>query len=220
MFVAQLSILVVSDHPEFANSLVRNWQNPPRFTVLAVGQSAEIPECVVAVLDGPAGLSRLRKDVLLAIVITGNEPLSRVGCAAKRVVQIRRIAGWTEQAAALAEETVRRTEAEERAQRAEQGLLEAQRYIALGRFIDDSRHGLGNALTGVLGNSELVLLNAGSGLQDGAREQVKTIHAMSLKIYEIVQRLSSLDMEMQLMQRHVDPERQVPLRAARGAASQ
>jgi hypothetical protein len=59
----------------------------------------------------------------------------------------------------------------------------------------DSRHGFNNALTSVLGNAELLMLSIERVPQD-MREQVETIHAMALKLYEMMQRFSSLESEM------------------------
>jgi len=60
---------------------------------------------------------------------------------------------------------------------------------------------LGNALTGVLGHSELLLLEAGKGIEGETRAQVETIRRMTLKIQETFRRLSALDMEMRMAER-------------------
>jgi len=57
------------------------------------------------------------------------------------------------------------------------------------------RHGLNNALTSVLGNSDLLLLEPGS-LSAPARAQIETIRNMALRIHEVLQRFSSLEKEM------------------------
>ncbi len=70
-----------------------------------------------------------------------------------------------------------------------------QRDATLGRYMAEMRHALNNALTSVLGNAELLLLEPGA-MPPQMREQVATIHNMALRIHEIVQRFSSLEMEM------------------------
>lgn len=203
----QSGILVVSDDSEFVNSLVQSWnrlRNVPEFTVSGVQGSAKLAESAVAVTDGPEALARLSGDVLLAIAITGDEPLPDVGGAARRVVQIRRSAGWADHAAALAHETMLRVEALQHVVEVERRLRESERFAALGRFISESRHGLGNALTSVLGNSELLMMDLNTELRDEVRGQLETIHTMSLKIHETLQRLSSLDMEMQVAERQAE----------------
>ena len=60
-------------------------------------------------------------------------------------------------------------------------MRELEHFAALGRFICEARHGLANALTSVLGNSELLLLDS-KGSCSEVRRQLETIHAMSLRI--------------------------------------
>jgi len=60
------------------------------------------------------------------------------------------------------------------------------------------RHNLNNALTSVLGNSDLLLLEPGS-LSAQTRAQIETIRNMALRIHEIMQRFSSLEKEMNVV---------------------
>jgi signal transduction histidine kinase len=210
-------VLIVSEDAEFANALVQSWQRSsctPEFAVSSVSASPEFPESTIAVIDGLETLTHWSSEVPLAIAVTRDEPLPQVATAVHRVIQIRRSTGWADIAAALASETVLRMGALQRVMNVEHQLRESERYAALGRFIAGERHGLGNALTCVLGNSELVLLELDSGLRDEARGQLETIHAMSLKIHETLQRLSSLDMEMQLAERQAQRENlRIPAKA-------
>jgi signal transduction histidine kinase len=59
----------------------------------------------------------------------------------------------------------------------------------------DMRHNMNNAMTSLLGNAELLLLEPG-GLSAQSLAQIKTIHTMALRINEIMQRFSSLASEM------------------------
>jgi len=61
----------------------------------------------------------------------------------------------------------------------------------------EMRHGLNNALTSVLGNSELLLLEPGA-FSGQVREQIEIIRNMGLRMHEIIQRFSSLEMEMKV----------------------
>ena len=61
----------------------------------------------------------------------------------------------------------------------------------------EMRHSLNNALTSVLGNSELLLLEPGA-FSAPVREQIEIIRNMSLRMHEIIQRFSSLEMEMKV----------------------
>jgi signal transduction histidine kinase len=69
----------------------------------------------------------------------------------------------------------------------------------------EMRHSVNNALTTVLGNADLLLLEPGqlSGL---AREQIKTIHNMSLRLNEIFQRFSSLAAEIRELEKESQGE--------------
>jgi signal transduction histidine kinase len=138
-------------------------------------------------------------------VADAGEALPEVG-GGLRVVRIQRGAGWADYAAALAQETILRLEAQAQVAEVKQRLREAQRFAALGRFIVEARHGLGNALTGVMGHTELLLLETGAGLRTEVRAQLETIHAMSLKMHETFHRLSSLEMELQMAERQADRE--------------
>jgi signal transduction histidine kinase len=112
------------------------------------------------------------------------------------VVRIKRSEGRAEVAAALAQETMLHAEALRRVVEAEKRLRELERFAVLGRFISEQRHGLGNALTSVLGHSELLLMDPGRELRGEVRKQLEVIHEMSLKMFEMVQSLSSLEVEM------------------------
>jgi hypothetical protein len=62
----------------------------------------------------------------------------------------------------------------------------------------EMRHNMNNALTSVLGNSDLLLLEPGS-LSAQTRAQMETIRNMTLRIHEIMQRFSSLEKEMNVV---------------------
>ena len=57
------------------------------------------------------------------------------------------------------------------------------------------KHSVNNALTSMLGNAELLLLEPGQ-LSTQSLGQIKTIHSMAMRINEIMQRFSSLTVEM------------------------
>jgi signal transduction histidine kinase len=59
----------------------------------------------------------------------------------------------------------------------------------------DMRHSLNNAMTSLLGNAELLLLEPGE-LSAQSLAQIKTIHTMALRINEVMQRFSTLASEM------------------------
>ena len=70
-----------------------------------------------------------------------------------------------------------------------------EQYATLGRYMTDMKHNLNNALTSLLGNAELLLLEPGE-LSAQSLAQIKTIHTMALRINEVMIRFSSLASEM------------------------
>lgn len=85
-------------------------------------------------------------------------------------------------------------------QRAEQTAAQHERYATLGRYMLEMKHSVNNALTSMLGHAELLLLEPGQ-LSAAAREQIKTIHSMALRLSEIMQRFSSLASEMRELEK-------------------
>jgi signal transduction histidine kinase len=69
----------------------------------------------------------------------------------------------------------------------------------------EMRHNLNNALTSVLGNSDLLLLEPGS-LSAQTRAQIETIRNMTLRIHEIMQRFSSLEKEMNVVAQQAEQD--------------
>jgi hypothetical protein len=108
--------------------------------------------------------------------------------------------GWTKILFSLASEILRRTAAETRARETEITNLSQRRFGILGKSLLEARPGMVNALTSLLGNADLMLLSD-EPLPDRCRENVRTIHTMALRLNEIVQRLSSIENEMELSER-------------------
>ncbi len=219
--VEQARILVVSSDREFVDALAQSWQRlrySPEFMVASVDAAAAFTRSAVVVTDDLAALPQLAAGVVLAIAVTDEAATPEAG-GKLRVVRIARSImgssaanhgagwGWAEYAAALAQETVLRLDAQAQAAEVKQRMRELERFAALGRFIVEARHGLGNALTGVLGHSELLLLED-EGMRGEVRAQLETIHSMSLKMHETFHRLSSLEMELRLAERQAERETQ------------
>jgi signal transduction histidine kinase len=106
--------------------------------------------------------------------------------------------GWLETLVLASTEALHRSRAESRARAAELSCAELDRQATLGRYMLEMRHSLNNALTSVLGNSDLLLLEPGS-LSAQTRAQIETIRNMALRIHEIMQRFSSLEKEMNVV---------------------
>jgi hypothetical protein len=106
---------------------------------------------------------------------------------------------------------LRRTAAETRAREAEITHLSQKRFGTLGKSLLEARPGMVNALTSLLGHADLILLSE-EPLPENCREHVRTIHTMALRLHEIVQRLSSIENEMELSERKSHLEtREMPM---------
>ena len=118
---------------------------------------------------------------------------------------IRQQENWLDTLVLVAGEILHRVGAETEARRFEQANILLERQALLGRYMLEMRHTLNNTLTSVLGNSELLLLEPGS-LSSGARSQIETIRNMSLRMHEILQRFSSLEKELTVVDRQTEKE--------------
>jgi signal transduction histidine kinase len=195
--VEQPRVAVVSEKEEFAQALALSWQRTRCLAELAVCGSAgggASTGCAVAVADGVAALAHLGPEVAVAIVVCDEALPER--CEGARLIRVGSSSGWAEHAAALAQETLLRLESQAQVAEIRQQMRAMERYASLGRFIVEARHSLGNALTGVLGHCELLLLETDQDLPGKMRSQLEMIRSMSLKMHETFHRLSMLDQEL------------------------
>lgn len=211
------TVLIISDDVDFSRRVTARWQmerHVPTFTLL----SGELwPRFAADVFD-VAIVGDLRRD-LLSVVL---EPLHSTGqpifCVCPdnstahlvrerwpRVSILRPSEHWLETLVLAASEAVHRSRAEARARSAEQSCAALQRHATLGRYMLEMRHNLNNALTSVLGNSDLLLLEPGS-LSAQTRAQMETIRNMTLRIHEIMQRFSSLEKEMNVVAQQAEQD--------------
>ena len=203
----QPTALIISDDADFSRRVTARWQMErmaPTFTLL----SGDLwPRFAVDTFD-VAIVGDLRREVLSVVL----EPLHSTGqpvfCVLEdrstiqlvrerwpRISILRREENWLEVLVLAASEAVHRSRAETRARAAELACATLERQAMLGRYMLEMRHNLNNALTSVLGNSDLLLLEPGS-LSALSRAQIETIRNMALRIHEILQRFSSLEKEM------------------------
>jgi signal transduction histidine kinase len=120
-----------------------------------------------------------------------------------RISVLRNDENWLDALIFAANEAVHRAGAEARARAAEQSCAALERQAMLGRYMLEMRHGLNNALTSLLGNSDLLLIEPGS-LSAQARGQIETIRNMTLRIHEVMQRFSSLEKEMNVVAQQME----------------
>jgi len=216
------SLLIISDDPEFARAIAMTWRNArqlPEFTLATSDVwHASAADGYAAIIVGPVRDGKL-KNILasldrgsnLAVICVANDEKT---CAALQtehphLLFLPHQQGWTATLIAVSGEARRRVDAVRRAQRAERLALDTQNHAALGRYLLEMRSSVNNALTSVLGNADLLLLDSGQMAGD-TREQVQTIHAMTLRLSEIMQRFSSLATELKLTEKEsqVETERE------------
>ena len=202
------SVLIVSDDTEFARTVAARWQAERRVPEITLTTSdvwqASAAEGYNLVIVGPVRDNKISA-ILSALntlptaaaiyVSTDARDVQRIAAENPHVLIIPREDGWIGTLVLVAGEALRRAAATARAQRAERVCCEAQRNAVLGRYMLDMRPSVNNALTSVLGNADLLLLEAGQ-IQADAREQIRTIHTMALRLNEIMQRFSSVAAEM------------------------
>jgi signal transduction histidine kinase len=204
IFVEIMTVLIISDEAEFARNVVNRWnmeRTVPTFALVSSAVwkdgSGEFDVAVVApnAASKPGLLKSLDAGASPVICVVGDAAHAlKEECP--RVTVLRQHEGWLDALVLLSCEALRRVEAGARAARAEEAQAAANRYATLGRYMLEMRHSMNNALTSVLGHTELLLLEPGA-LSAEVRDQIDTVHSMALRMHEIMQRLSSLDTEMQ-----------------------
>jgi hypothetical protein len=202
------SVLIVSDDPEFARTLAARWQSERHVPEITVATGSIWHPASAAshdlIIIGP--LRESDASVILsaanassraaAIHFVGDaKSIERLQSEYPHLLIVPRTDGWASTLVLLATEALRRVEAVRRAQRAEGTALAAQGHATLGRYMLDVRPNLNNALTSMIGNADLLLLDSSEGSIQ-AREQIRTVHTMALRLNEIMQRFSSLAAEM------------------------
>jgi signal transduction histidine kinase len=201
------NVLILTDETEFARLLTACWQaerHAPAITVLAsdlwreqkqtahdlvvVGpvKDTSVPE-ILGALD-PA------RAVILCAPAESRE-LLQLRSRYPRLVHVPLREDWAQTLLLVAGESLRRTEALRLARTAENKAARNENYATLGRYMLDKKHNVNNALTSMLGNAELLLLEPGQ-LSQQSLAQIKTIHSMALRINEVMLRFSSLATEM------------------------
>ena len=106
---------------------------------------------------------------------------------------------WPSIAGLVGREILRRVQAESRAREAEKICAAAQAEATLGRYMLEMRTNVNNALTTVLGNAELLVLEP--GLPATVLAQSDAIRNMALRLHEVFQRFSSIEKELSVAAR-------------------
>lgn len=201
------NVVILTDETEFARLLTACWQaerQAPGVTVLTsdLWREQEAPARDLVVV-GPVREGRLTSvlrslDPTTAVILcvpADSKELGQLRARYPRLVHVPLREDWAQTLLLVAGESLRRAEALRLARQAERTAAKNENHATLGRYMLDMKHSMNNALTSMLGNAELLLLEPGQ-LSSQSLAQIKTIHSMALRINEIMQRFSSLASEM------------------------
>ncbi|HEX6803726.1 MAG TPA: hypothetical protein VF133_08620 [Terriglobales bacterium] len=200
------TVVIISDEPEFSATATRRW----------------LKECQVPsfILLGSSSCSRLRAGDFDLAVIGGlsadsvSAVLGSLAPAGKPVIHISRLNGhsphtatvslpeipqWPDLLVTVATQVLAHERTRTELAMLGESSAQLEHEATLGRYMLEVRHNLNNALTSILGNSDLILLEEAE-LSSTMRTQVETIRNMGMRMNEILQRFSSLQKEMQLIQ--------------------
>ncbi len=205
-------VVIVTDDREFARALMERWQAESRVPEITVTpgdvwtalSASGYPLVIVGPLRPGKILAILRTldPSAAAVYVVGDEAcVAAVRTEYPELPVLLQRTGWVETIVLLANEGLGRAEASARAARAE-------RIVMLGRYLIEMRHSINDALTSLIGNADILLADQ-SRVSPRNLEQVKTIHAMALRLNEIMQRFSSLAVEMQKAEKESQAEMEV-----------
>lgn len=201
------NVLILTDEPEFARLLTTCWQaerQTPGITVLSSelwNEHQGSPHDLVVVgpvLEGrlPEVLQSLEPAAAAILCVPAeSREFAQLRSRHPRLVHIPLREDWAQTLLLVAGESLRRAEAQRVARQAERRAAKNELQATLGKYMLDMKHSVNNALTSMLGNAELLLLEPGQ-LSSQSLAQIKTIHSMALRINEIMQRFSSLASEI------------------------
>lgn len=198
------TVLLISEDPEFSGAVPARWQaeaRVPAFTLM----TGDLCQSFDPEIFDVAIIGKLRPDALdrvLKFLEPAEKPLIFVAGAdldpsslPAHAILLQKHPGWLDTLVLVATLVLQRCEAIQQAQLVKDIHASAEREATLGRYMLEMRHTINNALTSVMGNAELLLLE-GKSLTPEKRLQVETIRNMSLRIHETMQRFSSLEKEL------------------------
>jgi signal transduction histidine kinase len=219
------SILIISDDSNFPQQITSHWRDErstPRFAISRNLDQAIDPDAFDLFIVGPGTPSALKRVVRaldaglpVIFVATSADQAETLREEFPRLLTIPQHEGWADTVVVLAGEILRRMEAIARADRSDLVNSHLKRNATLGQYVLDMRHAMNNALTSVLGNSELLLLEPGA-FSATVQSQLDTIRNMALRLHEILQRFSSLEKELLFMERHDAREKSNGIQIAAG----
>lgn len=217
-------VVIISDDAQVGCDLVKRWQTEcevPEFTSMTSEvweratvireddatkkNPAPIPDCDydLAIVGGvsPENLVRTLRGIpegtpSIAILPPEMSP-KQLRSEYPSVLPLRQTDDTLDTAVWAGAELLRRSMYRKRLAAAEQNIRDSQTPAALGRYMLECRHNLNNALTSVLGTAELLEMSGLTPVEE-AREQVKTIYMMALRLQSLMQRFSAIETEMKM----------------------
>lgn len=200
------NVLILTDDAEFARLLTGCWQAERQLPAISV-LTSDLWRPGTAVAHDLVVIGPLKEGSLTSVLASVKPNTALILCSPAesrelqplrnrypRLLHVPLREDWAQTVLLLAGESLRRTEAWRLARTAELHAARNEHNAMLGRYMQDMKHNMTNALTSLLGNAELLLLEPGE-LSSQSLSQIKTIHSMALRINEIVQRFSSLASE-------------------------
>ena len=201
------TVVIVSDETEFSRAVTNRWQ-----------AERDLPSFL---LTGSSSYRQLRGENFALAILGGLEPgslesaLNVLRSSGKPAIHVSRLNGhspkgpgifslpqvaeWPDLLIQLATQILARERASADLAKLSEATARLEHQASLGRYMLEMRHNLNNALTSVMGNSELILLNP-EPLSANLKFQIETIRNMSMRMNEIMQRFSSLQKEFQLVE--------------------
>jgi signal transduction histidine kinase len=211
------NVLIVTDDSEFARLLSSCWRTerrPPSLTVLNTQvwttPTTDSHDLIVIgpVIEG--ALSRILSGLPAGVAAilcapADSREIHQLRTHHPRLLHVPLRDDWAQTLLLVAGESLRRVDAVRQTKHALSRVAQSERDAILGRYMLEMKHSLNNALTSILGNAELLLLEPGQ-LSAQSLQQIKTVHSMSLRINEIMQRFSSLASEIRDAETTSHPE--------------
>lgn len=215
MSLNRATVLILSSNSAFARQVTDSWPagESPEFIVLKEDLCRELRHDTydLAIAEGSAHegaiiqiLTSIGKP---AIVVHSDSALDRCGAHGPVLLLKRELETWPSMVGLLGREILRRVHAESCTSRAEHIRALAEAEATLGRYMVEMRHTANNALTSVLGNAELLLLEP--GLTASVLAQADTIRNMALRLHEVFQRFSSIEKELSVVAREASKSAEV-----------
>lgn len=223
--MSQPAVLVISETPGFSQTILDLWHLDP-YLPSPTAMNGDLCGALtadsfdLAIIEGlpaprlQAVLSQLEPHGKTLLVLVADAATANlVEAIAPRALVLTSCSVPT--LMLLAAEVVKRIQVLDRLRVADEALAVSESSALLGRYITEMRHTINNALTSVMGNSELLLFEPGA-FSAHHRSQIETIRTMSVRIHEIMQRLASLETEMKWMEKQKDHDQKRKLATAAG----